>query len=149
MKYKYLLLSVVLLVCLSACKKDSKTVGPGVTIAAKWFVTKEASELYFNGAQISSFIDTTYTSVDFVEYYNDGSGYYSKYSSTGPSLSEFTYTLKGSALMQFDSPENAGVPETITNLTANSLSIHAVYEIVDPNNPNQTDTEIDDLTYKR
>jgi hypothetical protein len=149
MKYKYLLLSVVLLICLNACKKDSKTPAPTVTIAAKWFITEQSSELYFNGEEISSFVDTTFTSVDFVEYYSDGTGYFSRSSSTGPSLTEFTYTLKGSALTQYISNVNTGTPETVTDLTVNSLSIHAVSQIADPNNPSQNDTEIDDYTYKR
>jgi hypothetical protein len=149
MKYKCLLLSVVFLVCLNACKKESKTPAPSVTIAAKWFITKQSSELYFNGEEISSSTDTTFTPVDFVVYYSDGTGYFSKNSSTGPSLTEFTYTLKGSALTQYISHVNTGTPETVTNLTANSLSIHAVSQISDPNNPGQNDMEVDDYTYKR
>ena len=149
MKYKCLLTGVILLICLNACKKDSKNPAPSATIVAKWFMAKQSSGLYYNGSQISSFVDTTYTPVDFVEYHNDGTGYFSKHSSNGPSLAEFTYTLKGTVLTRFDGPLNSGVPETITTLTANSLSIHVSYTIADPNNTNQSDTEVDDLTYKR
>lgn len=149
MKYKYLLLSVVLLAFLNACKKDSKAPAQSVTIVAKWFAAKQSSGLYFNGVEISSFADTTFTSVDFVEYYSDGTGYFSRNSSTGPSLTEFTYMLKGTDLTQYTSHINAGTPETITTLTANSLSIHAVSQISDPNNPSQNDIEIDDYIYKK
>lgn len=149
MKCNCLLLSVVLLVCFYGCKRDSKNPAPGITIVAKWFRASQSSGLYFNGAKVSSFIDTSFTAADFAEYYSDGTGYFSKNSSEGPSLTEFTYTLKGSALTQYVSNENKGTPETITNLTASSLSIHAVFLIPDPNNPDQEDTEIDDYTYKR
>jgi len=150
MKFKYLLLGVVLLCCLNSCKKGSQAPKPIVTIVGKWFITKQSSELYYNGAEISSFTKTNFTSVDFVEYYGDGSGYFSKYSTTGPSLTEFTYTLKNTSLTQFTGGDNtAGTPETITSLTISSLSIHAESQVPDPNNSGQIDNEIDDYTYTR
>src|SRR5277367_2090632 len=91
MKYKCLLLSVILLLCLNSCKKEAKAPNPGVSIVGKWLITKQNSVLSNNGVQISTFTDTTFTAVDFVEYYSDGTGYFSMSSATGPSLTEFTY----------------------------------------------------------
>ena len=149
MKYRYLLLSLVLLLCLNSCKKDSTVPNSSVSIVGKWFITKQSSVLSYNGAQISAFTDTSFTTVDFAEYYSDGTGYFSQNSTTGPSLTEFAYTLKGTALTQFTSTNTAGTPETITSLTASSLSIHAESLVPDPNNPDQLDNEVDDYSYTR
>ena len=148
MKYKYLLFSVIFLLCLNSCKKDSKAPGSSVSIVGKWLITRQNSVLSNNGVQISAFTDTTFTAADFVEYYSDGTGYFSMNSSTGPSLTEFTYTLKGTSLIQNTSSENAGTPETITSLTATNLSIHAVSTVPDPNTGG-ADTEVDDYYYTR
>ena len=148
MKLKYLLLTVVLLLCLSACKKESKAPNPGVTIVGKWLITKQNSVLSNNGVQISTFTDTTFTAADFVEYYGDGTGYFSMHSATGPSLTEFTYTLTGTNLIQNTSSENKGMPETVTGLTANKLSIHAVSSVPDPDS-GLIYTETDDYYYTK
>jgi hypothetical protein len=135
--------------CLNACKKDSQPANSNVTIVGKWFITKQSSELYYNGAEIEAFTDTSFTTNDFAEYYSDGSGYFSMNSTSGPSLTEFTYTLKGTALTQFTGAKNTATPETITNLTTNNLSIHAQSLVPDPSGSGQIDTEIDDYNYKR
>jgi hypothetical protein len=149
MKFKNLLVSVAVLLCLYSCKKESPAPSNPVLILGKWFNTKVTTKLYNNGAEVDSTNTISFTTDDFVEYYSDGSGYYSHASSEGPTLSEFTYTLKGAALSEFTSVENNSVPETITGLTATNLSIHAVSLVPDPNDPTITDTEIDDLSYKR
>ena len=148
MKYKYLLLVVVIAVCLGSCKKSSQAPKPNVTIVGKWLITRQNSVLSNNGVQLSTFTDTTYTAADFVEYYSDGTGYFSTHSATGPSITEFTYSLTGTSLLQNTSSENKSRPETITSLTANNLSIHAVFTVADPNTGG-ADTEVDDYYYTR
>ncbi len=149
MKCKYLLLSVVFIICLSACKKESKSANQNVTIVGKWFIIRQSSFLFYNGTQIDSFSKNNFTSSDFVEYYSDGTGYFSQAGSNGPSIIEFTYTLKDSTLTQHDGTNAQNLIETIRGLTANNLSIHAQSTIPDPNNGAQLDTEIDDLSYSR
>lgn len=148
MKYKYLLLVVIVFACLSSCKKSSQAPKPNVTIVGKWLITKQNSVVSNNGVQISAYTDTTFTAVDFVEYYSDGTGYFSRASATGPSITEFTYTLMGTSLVQNTSSENKGTPETITGLTASNLSIHAVFTVPDPNTGG-ADTETDDYYYTK
>ncbi len=149
MKYKYLVLVIVVFACLNSCKKNSQAPKPSVTIVGKWLITRQNSVLSNNsGVQITAFTDTTYTAADFVEYYSDGTGYFSMHSATGPSLTEFTYTLTGTSLLQNTSSENKSRPETITSLTANNLSIHAVFTVADPNTGG-ADTEVDDYYYAR
>jgi hypothetical protein len=148
MKYKWLLIGFFLFTGLISCKKDNNPASGGITIVGKWFVTKQASALYDDsGAQIATFTKTNFTNVDFVEFYSDGSGYMSKTNQAGPSLTEFSYTISGTKLVQYTSSEPTGTPETITNLTAENMSIHVVLRISDPNDPSVTDTEIDDFTY--
>ncbi len=149
MKYKCPLLVLVLLFSLNSCKKDSTDPNSTVTIVGKWFITKQSSELLYNGSQIKAFTKTSFTTDDFVEYYSDGSGYFSKTSAPSPSLTEFTYTLKGTTLTQYTSKESAGILEKITVLTDSNLAIHAESLITDRNNSDQVDTEIDDFTYTR
>jgi hypothetical protein len=151
MKYRYLLLICVVSACFCSCKKDAKAPVPvpGTLILGKWYSTKEVSSLYRDGAQLSTFNKTNFTNDDFVEYYNDGSGYYSKSSTVGPSLSEFTYSIKGTTITEYLSAVNAGVPETISNISSGNLAIHVVSLVSDPNDPSLTDTEIDDLAYTR
>jgi hypothetical protein len=149
MKYKYLLLSVVLLFCLNSCKKDAKAPNPGVTIVGKWLLTKHNSVLSSSGVQLSASTDTTFTAVDFVEYYSDGTGYFSTTSLTGsPSLAEFTYSLTGTSLTQNNSSKLKSMPETITSLTARKLSVNAISSIVDTDT-GLLYTEIDDYYYTR
>jgi hypothetical protein len=149
MKYRYFLLFAFVLVGMYSCKKNNPAPAPSVTIVGKWQVTKQHSKLYNNGVVVDSVNKSKFTSSDFVEYYSDGSGYYSKSTPTGPSLSEFTYTISGTAIVQYGSVENAGFPETVTALTASSLAVHSVFKVSDPNDPAVTDTEIDDFSYTR
>jgi hypothetical protein len=149
MKCRSLLLICVVGVCFCSCKKETPAPAPGTLILGKWYSTKEVSSLYRNGAQLSTFNKTNFTNDDFVEYYNDGSGYYSKSSTVGPSLSEFTYSIKGTTITEYTSAVNAGIPETISNISSGSLALHVVSLVSDPNDPSLTDTEIDDLTYTR
>jgi len=149
MKYKYLLLIGFFTVCLYSCKKETPAPGNGALIVGKWYSVKLVSVLYQNNKEISTFTQTNFTNDDFIEYYNDGSGYYSKSTNQGPSLSEFTYTISGSTLTQFTGVENSGIPETIKSVTSTGLSVHVVQSVSDPNDPTVTDTEIDDLTYSK
>jgi hypothetical protein len=149
MKRKCVVLIGVLVACLYSCKKEKPTPGTGALLLGKWYSVKQVSVLYQNNKEISTFNKTSFTNDDFVEYYSDGSGYYSASTSQGPSLTEFTYKLSGSTLTRYTSEENAGIPETITNITSTGLSVHVVQLVPDPNDPTVTDTEIDDLTYTK
>ncbi|MDR3693387.1 MAG: hypothetical protein P4L47_02040 [Mucilaginibacter sp.] len=120
---------------------------PPVTIIGKWQLVKQYSLLVNNGVVIDSIKKSKFTNNDFVQYLSDGTGYYSKSTPTGPSLSEFTYTISGTHITEFVSFENKGVPETVTSLTANSLSVHRELLVPDPNDPTVYDTEKDDLSY--
>ncbi|WP_309329637.1 hypothetical protein [Mucilaginibacter sp.] len=147
MEFKYLLISVFLLICLWSCKKNVVVPVPPVTIIGKWQLVKQYSLLVNNGVVIDSIKKSKFTNNDFVQYLSDGTGYYSKSTPTGPSLSEFTYTISGTHITEFVSFENKGVPETVTSLTANSLSVHRELLVPDPNDPTVYDTEKDDLSY--
>ena len=149
MKRKSLLLICVVVCCLCSCKKEVPAPSTGTLILGKWYTTKQVSVLFNNRTQIQAINKTNFTNDDFVEYYNDGSGHYSKSTTQGPSLSEFTYSIKGSTITQFMSAVNAGVPETIKSISSGNLSIHVVSLVPDPNDPTVTDTEIDDFTYTR
>ena len=149
MKHKYLVLIGVLMICLYSCKKEKPTPGSGTLLLGKWYFEKQVSVLYQNNKEISTFDKTNFTNDDFVEYYNDGSGYYSASTAQGPSLTEFTYTINGFTLTQYTSAENAGTPETITGITSTGLSVHVVQLVPDPNDPGVTDTEVDDLNYTK
>jgi hypothetical protein len=148
MKCSYLLLGIVLLMCLNSCKKDAAPPATP-TIIGKWFITKQASEVYNNGVKVEAFTVTSFTTDDYIEFDSGGTGFNSSASSTGPSLAEFTFTLKGTALTIVNSVAIDGAPETVTSLTANGLAIHAVSQVPDPNDPTVLDTEVDDFTYSR
>jgi len=150
MKCRCLLLCCVLLVCLEACKKENSAPSSNTLILGKWLLNKSVSQLFNSSKQLlSSTTSTSFTADDFVEYYNDGSGYYSESTPSGISLSEFTYTLSGTALTEFTGPEINSIPETITSISVTALGIHAVSLVPDPNDPDATDTEIDDFSYSR
>ena len=149
MKRKALLVFCVVVCSLCSCKKEAPAPSTGTLILGKWYTTKQVSVLLNNGTQVKAINKTNFTNDDFVEYYNDGSGYYSKSTTQGPSLSEFTYSINGSTITQYMSAVNAGVPETIKIISSGSLSIHIVSLVPDPNDPTVTDTEIDDFTYIR
>lgn len=150
MKHKYLVLISVFVVCLYSCKKETQPPpSAGTLLIGKWYSVKQVSVLYQNNKEISTFNKTSFTNDDFIEYYNDGSGYYSKSTNQGPSLSEFTYTIKGSTITQYTSAENSGIPETIESITSTGLAVHVVQLVADPNDPTVTDTEVDDLTYSK
>jgi hypothetical protein len=148
-RYKNFLLILILLPALYSCKKQVPKPAPVALIVGKWLPVNESSELYYNGVQIDSVRKTRFSTDDFVQYYSDGTGYYSKSSPTGPSLSEFTYVVSGKILTQYYNAEHIAVPGTITDLTTTSFSVHIIFLVSDPNNPGMIDTEIDDFTYKK
>jgi hypothetical protein len=149
MKSRYLLVVGVVLLSLNSCKKNSAPSPQPVSIVGKWFYARQATELYNGGTEINTINKTNFTTDDFVEYYSNGTGYYSQSTALGPSLSQFTYTLKGTALTEYTSAADGGLPETITTLSADSLLIHAVILVPDPNDPSVNDTEVDDYTFTR
>ncbi len=149
MKHKYQLLICVFFLCLYSCKKETQAAGTGTLIVGKWYFMKQVSVLYQSTKEISTFTKTNFTNDDFIEYYNDGSGYYSKSTAQGPSLSEFTYKISGATITQYTSTENPGIAETIKTITSTGLAVHVVQLVQDPNDPTVTDTEVDDFTYTR
>jgi hypothetical protein len=150
MKHKYKLLIVLFsLLCLNACKKSSTAPqNSSVAILGKWYITSHTSKVSHNGALIDSLYSTSFNTNDFVEYFNDGTGIISSDASPAPSLGIFTYTIKGSVIVQVNSAEVAGVTETITTLTANNLAVHYVILVTDPNT-GEADNEADDYSFKR
>ena len=147
--YKRIFLLAGVLFFGASCKKEP--VAPA-SIYGKWFFGKVNSKLYNgSGKLLDSVSQSGYTSNDFVYYYSDGTGYYSNTSkiSLGASLSLFTFTIKGSALTQTGSSQSFVLNETVTSLTITTLAIHAEYELQDPNNVEQTDKEVDDISYHR
>jgi hypothetical protein len=150
MKRSCLLLIIpVLFICFNSCKKVLQVPTISKSIVGKWFITKQRSQLFNNGALVNNFTKTNFTTDDFAKYFSDGSGYFSKSSSVSPNISLFTYTLSGSSLTQYINGNSKGMLETITNLTQNSLSIHAESLVPDPNDSSLIDNEIDDYTYIR
>ncbi len=119
-----------------------------VSIVGKWYTAKHSYQLYKNNIQIGSSTVTRFTTADFVQYFNDGSGIVSTNASPSPNLGIFKYTLKGSILMQFNPGDNAGVPETII-LLQNNLSLHYVLIFADANDPTAVDKEVDDYAFTR
>ncbi|HZY36414.1 MAG TPA: hypothetical protein VFE53_07190 [Mucilaginibacter sp.] len=149
MKCKCLLVIGVLIAGFYSCKKAAPIPADSALIIGKWYFVSQFSVLYHDNVQLSTFTKTNFTNVDFVEYYNDGSGYYSKSTTEGPSLSEFSYTVSGATITQYSGTENSGIPETIKSITSTGLSVHVVQLVPDPNDPTVTDTEVDDFTYTR
>lgn len=149
MGYKLWTIAGVLLLGLGSCKKEQKVQTTAELIVGKWYITNLASVLSRSGVVLSSYNETSFTNTDFVEYDSDGSGYYSKSTSQGPSLSVFTYTIAGNIITEHTDPVTAGRQETIKSITTNSLIIHAAIQVSDPNDPDVIDTEVDDLTYSR
>jgi hypothetical protein len=151
MKFKYLLLSCVVFAGLNSCKKDT-TPAPTTSslLLGKWYTAKIVSHLFTTAGQSIS-TDTTakFTTNDFVEYYQDGSGYYSETTASGISLDQFKYTLNGSVITAFYNAETNGAPETITGISVTSLVIHTITPVPDPNDPEATDTQIADYSYSR
>ena len=150
MEHKYILFILpVLLLCLNACKKDAVLPQAKATVVGKWFITKHDLKLIRNGIQISETTRSDYTTDDFAQFYEDGSGYQSaKGNDVVPSLTTFNYTLKDSVITLY-LDGNKGVIEKITSLTQTGFAIHSEVQIFDPNNPVLIDTEIDDFTFKR
>jgi hypothetical protein len=144
MRYKYVLLVVIVL--FASCKKLSPS--PQPSIVGKWFEIKHSYVLLQNGAKVGASTKTSFTNDDFAQYFVDGTGFFSSSASPAPSLSLFKYTLSGSILTQFNNGDTTGLNETV-GLSANSLSVHYVVQIVDPANPNALDQEVDDFNFRR
>ncbi|HEY5325743.1 MAG TPA: hypothetical protein VIJ27_01990 [Mucilaginibacter sp.] len=83
------------------------------TIIMVKIATKQNPDLCYNGALINPFTQTHFTCTDFVEFYGDGTGYFSKASSTGIGMAEFKYTLSGTALIQYTANNTVVTPLTI------------------------------------
>jgi hypothetical protein len=150
LKFGYVFAVFFTLVCLAACKKDTSATNGGISLVGKWIATKKYIQLLNNGTSISTSTKTNFTDNDFVMYYADGSGYFSAniIAFSGPSISEFHYTLTGMNLTQFTG-NNPGFEETVASLTSSALVIHAQFLTTDPNNPTVTDTEINDFYYTK
>ena len=150
MKYKHILLILsVLFVSLQACKKNGASPQAKITVVGKWFVVKHNLKLIRDGVQVGETIRTNYTTDDFAQFYEDGSGYQSaKGTASAPSLTTFNYTLKNNIITLYING-NLGVVETITKLTETEFAVHYESKILDPVDPTKIDTEIDDYEFKR
>jgi hypothetical protein len=134
MKFKYTLVVVPFLICLSACKKQSTLPfeNSKTLIVGKWFVKSFKSRLYYNGAEIDSSFISSFTNADFAQYFTDGTGIQSVNAKPAPNLSLFTYTINGNSLTQTDTGNTQSIPETITILTSTNLSLNYQVLIADP-----------------
>ncbi|MDB4919875.1 hypothetical protein [Mucilaginibacter sp.] len=150
MKYKHILLILpVLFVCIQACKKVAAPPEAKVTVVGKWFIIKHDLKLIKDGVQIGETIKTDYTADDFAQFYKDGTGYQSaKGTANSPSLTIFHYTLKDSSITLYING-NPGVVETITRLTETGFAVHFESQVIDPNNPTQIYTGIEEYEFKR
>ncbi|WP_157740635.1 hypothetical protein [Mucilaginibacter xinganensis] len=148
MKHKYLLLILpALLLCLYACKKAAQS--KAITLTGRWFITKHDLKLLKGGVQVGQTIRTDYTSDDFDQFFDDGTGYQSaRGNNNSPSLNTFHYTFKDSTLTIYINASPA-VVEKVTKLTATEFAVHYETEIADPNNPGQPATEVDDYEFIR
>src|SRR5665213_1133561 len=119
MKVKYTLIIISFLTCLTACKKQSTLPfeNSKTLIVGKWFVKSFASRLYYNGTEVDSTFNSTFTSVDYAQYFSDGTGIFSSYNQPAPSLVTFNYTISGPNLTQRKAVNTPAVSETITLLT--------------------------------
>lgn len=129
-----------------SCKKNNAN---PPSILGKWYFLKQNSQLLYNGVLLETITKTKFTINDFIEYYKDGSGYYSLTTATSPSLTEFTYSISGNTLTIYSGSNTASVPETITGLQTNTLAIHTELKVPDPNVFGQYDDEIDDVNFTR
>jgi len=135
MKVKYTLIIISFLTCLTACKKQSTLPfeNSKTLIVGKWFVKSFASRLYYNGTEVDSTFNSTFTSVDYAQYFSDGTGIFSSYNQPAPSLVTFNYTISGPNLTQRNAVNTPAVSETITLLTSKNLSFNYSLLIDDPN----------------
>jgi hypothetical protein len=147
MKYRCVLLVLPgMLLCFYACKKDTAMPQSTVFINGKWYLSTHHSKLYYNGALIDSVFYNHFTTNDFIEYYNDGTGIISTNAIPAPSLTSFKYTLSGLNLIQYTSVTSKGLPEKIIKLTKDSLSISYMLLVTDANS-GQTGNETDEFDY--
>ncbi|MDF2433227.1 MAG: hypothetical protein JWP44_2858 [Mucilaginibacter sp.] len=134
--------------CFYACKKDTTVPQSTVSINGKWYLSAHHSKLYYNGVLLDSVFYHHFTTSDFIEYYSDGTGIISTNAIPSASLTSFKYTLSGLNLIQYISVTSKGLPEKITKLTKDSLSISYALLIIDSNSGN-TDNETDEFNYVR
>ena len=147
MKYKCLqLVFPFLLLYFYSCKKEVANPESKVSIVGKWYLISHRSKLYYHEIPIDSLFHTHFTPNDFIEYFSDGSGIISSNSTPTPLLVSFQYTVNGLNLTQFSSVATQGIPEKITKLTKDSLSIYYVLSITDPDT-GVTENETDDFSY--
>ena len=120
---------------LSCCKKQSISTfeNSKTLIVGKWFVKSSASRLYYNGTEVDSTFNSNFTTDDYAEYFNDGTGFFSSRSLPSPSLITFKYTIAGQNLTQINGVNTPATSETITVLTTKSLSFNYTLLVNDPN----------------
>jgi hypothetical protein len=147
MKYRCVQLVLFgIMLCFYACKKDTAMPQSTVSINGKWYLSTHHSKLYYNGALIDSLYYNHFTTNDFIEYYSDGTGIISTNATPAPSLTSFKYTLSGLNLIQYTSITSNGLPEKITKLTKDSLSISYMLLVTDANS-GRTGNETDEFDY--
>ena len=149
MKYKYLWFIVLLYFCVDSCKKDAAApLASSISIIGKWYESYHRSVIYYQNVAIDSIVQTKFTTDDYFEYNQDGSGFISASALPSPRINLFQYTLKGTRLVQYNSVADTGFVESVKMLSAHALSIHFEFQITDSNTGN-IDNEIDDLSFTR
>ncbi|HVW98162.1 MAG TPA: lipocalin family protein [Mucilaginibacter sp.] len=144
-----LLILAVGLTGLQACKTDAFKPDGQATVVGKWYLSQHNLKLVKNGEQIGETVRTNYSKDDFIQFFEDGTGYQSvKVSSATPSLIIFHYTLKDKLITMYING-SPGVEETITKLTETEFAIHYESQIPDPYTEGAFNTEIDDYAFVR
>jgi len=123
-----------LLIFLTACKKESSSpFGNSKTlIVGKWYVKSFSSRLFYNGIEVDSTFQKSFTNADFAQYFGDGTGIKSANASPAPNLSIFKYTVSGPNLSLISPTDGTVTPETITQLTSTNFSLYIERLIADP-----------------
>lgn len=119
---------------LIACKKQSPSPfeDPKTLIVGKWYVKSFTSRLFYNGVEVDSTFQKSFTNADFAQYFSDGTGIKSANASPAPNLSIFKYTVSGSNLSLINGTDGTITPETITQLTQTNFSLNSERLIADP-----------------
>lgn len=149
MKHKYpLLIITCLALCFTACKKDKN-----YPIAGKWQETKlRVYTQNSNGAILTdtTYLASTFSNLDYVQFNNNGTGvigssgwYYempqnqvlvanTQTFSFAPVGSRFALTLH---LQNNSNMSESSVADTLSDYSANTLTIHSVYYFENPSVP--------------
>ncbi len=86
-----------------SCKKDNTAPQNTATaILVKLYVISHTSTTYSEGKLLDTAPRTSFTTNDYIQYFNDGSGILSSEATPSPSYTEFKYKINGQTLVQTD-----------------------------------------------